>query len=196
LKVGLFGGSFDPVHYGHLIVAERIRDHFHLDKIIWVPAQVNPLKTDQGVSKSRHRIEMLRLAIQGNEYFEISEYETTKEGPSYTVETLREFRSRLRKKDELFLLVGSDVLPDFHRWKDPEEITDLARIIAYSREMDTSRLKNQYPFIIPYHEIQTTISSTFIRKMVRKGNSICYLTPPEVVEYIYKEKLYVDRRED
>src|SRR5262245_26343708 len=125
MRLGLFGGSFDPVHYGHLLLAETCRESAQLDQVWFVPAAVSPHKQGHSVTVAAHRIQMLRLAIAGHSPFDVCDYEIARGGVSYTVDTLEEVRKKLPDA-ELFLLMGADSLADFPTWRQPERICELA----------------------------------------------------------------------
>lgn len=188
-KVGIFGGTFDPIHHGHLITAQSVREMRDLDRIIFIPSFISPHKADVNSVSPEHRINMLKLAVEGIDFFEVSDYEIKKEGISYTIDTLKEFK---KKYDELEFIIGYDNIFKFHAWKNPDEIMRITKILVLKR-------KSSLP---PPHEgkyvksalfVETRgieISATDIREKVKQGMPIHYLVPEKVKEYIYSFNLY------
>ncbi len=188
-KVGIFGGTFDPIHHGHLITAQSVREIRDLDKIIFIPSFISPHKADVNSASPEHRMSMLKLAVDGIDFFEVSDYEILKEGISYTIDTLKEFK---KKYDELEFIIGYDNIFKFHTWKEPDEIMKLTKVLVLKRKSS-----KPHPFDDKYVEqatfVQTRgieISSTDIREKVTQGMPIHYLVPEKVKEYIYSFNLY------
>ncbi|GBD87844.1 nicotinate-nucleotide adenylyltransferase [bacterium BMS3Abin03] len=188
-KVGIFGGTFDPIHHGHLITAQSVREIRELDKIIFVPSYISPHKKDVKSSSPEHRLNMIKLAIEGVDFFDYSDYEINKGGVSFTIDTIREFK---KYYDDIEFIIGYDNIFKFHTWKDPDEIMKLAKILVLRRK--SSR---PHPFEDKYVEqavfVQTRgieISATDIRNRVKKGLPIHFLVPEKVKEYIYNFNLY------
>lgn len=188
-RVGIYGGTFDPIHLGHLITAQSVREIRELDKIIFVPAYLSPHKLDIKASLPEHRLNMLKLAIQGVEFFDISDFELKHHNISYTIDTLRELKKQF---DELELIIGYDNIFKFYTWKDPDEILKLAKLIVLKR-------KSSYapPYEDKYYNqaifVQTRgieISATDIRERVKHGQPINYLVTKEVKDYIFAHNLY------
>ncbi|HMN47599.1 MAG TPA: nicotinate-nucleotide adenylyltransferase [Ignavibacteriaceae bacterium] len=188
-RVGIFGGTFDPIHHGHLITAQSVKEIRALDKIIFIPAFISPHKQHEKASSAEHRIKMLKLALDEIPFFECSDFEIKQHTISYTVDTLREFK---KYYDSIDLIIGYDNIFKFHTWKDPDEILKLANIVVLRR-------KSSYPidYIDKYVEsaifVQTRgieISATDIRNRVHANLPIHYLVPKEVEDYIYKHNLY------
>jgi nicotinate-nucleotide adenylyltransferase len=194
MRVGVLGGSFDPVHFGHVVPVEKAARHFALDEVIFVPARLSPLKKDMPADP-RHRVAMLALAIQDHPRWTIDLEELDREPPSYTVETLRSLSAR-RLQDEIFLLMGTDTLAGFARWKEPEEIVRLARIAAFSREPFTGAGLQvpDVPGLAGKLEVfdagSVKISSTSLRADLARGESAADRVPGPVAEYITKHGLY------
>jgi nicotinate-nucleotide adenylyltransferase len=190
-KVGIFGGTFDPIHLGHLITAQSVREIRNLDKIIFIPAFISPHKSDVKTSSAEDRLNMIKLAIDGIPFFDYSDIEIKKGGVSYTIDTLKELK---KFYDEMEFIIGYDNIFTFHTWKEPDEIMKLAKIIVLKR-------KSSHPpqFEDKYYKqavfVQTRgieISATDLRERVRKGLPINFLVPPKVMEYIYQHKLYTE----
>lgn len=196
-KIGIMGGTFDPIHYGHLIAAEEARQGFSLEKVIFVPAKIPPHKIGISMSDPEDRYLMVVLATLDNPFFEVSRVEIDREGVSYSIDTVREIRKNLKSESELFFITGIDIVSDLRSWKEPEELLNLCRFIAVSRAgYSTDLLKKKLPpeFLarIDVLEIPSPpISSTEIRKRVREGKSVRYLVPPLVEAYIKERGLYL-----
>jgi nicotinate-nucleotide adenylyltransferase len=191
MKLGIFGGTFDPVHHGHLIVAEYVRERAGLDRVLFIPTMISPHKVDVPVTPAIHRFAMLREAVKSNPFFEVSDAEMERGGVSYTVDTLRMIGER-HAGDELFLLIGADNLRDFRSWKDPGEIVKRATLIVMNRPGFSAVPGGAG---LPADVMECTvpsidISATEIRRRVRKGLSISYLVPPSVSRYIGRHRLY------
>jgi len=194
MKIGIFGGTFNPPHLGHLIVAEHVRIEYSLDRVMFMPASIPPHKLREQLVSSEHRAAMLRLAIQDNPNFDISQTELERGGISFTIDTLREL-TKTHSEDHLFLLIGMDNLLEFHTWKSPHEILDVATVVVMTRPGFTTTenplLKNEVLKICIVPEI--AISSREIRKRIKEGKSIHYLVPDTVREYIRKHQLYTSK---
>ncbi len=189
------GGTFDPIHFGHLVLAEQAREAFGLDKVLFVTACVPPHKSGASVTGAAHRFRMTELAIEGNPFFEASSIEMEREGPSYTVDTIRGILSG-DPGAELFLLVGSDEAESFMSWRSPREIVSLARLVVANRpgvevESALSRMPEEVRSRASELKMPgVDISSTEIRERVRAGRSVRYLVPQSVENYIAVEGLY------
>lgn len=203
MRIGLFGGTFNPIHYGHLRGAEEVRESFSLDKVIFIPAGIPPLK-GLDVVNGLHRLNMVKLAVRDNPYFEVSDYEISKKSPSYTLNTVEHFK-KLYSKHTLFFIIGIDSFLELHLWHKPEELVKMIDFIVMSRpgfgdiklsqfieceQENYFKLKNSdkkvyYISISPYW-----ISSSCLRQMIRNGKSIRYLVPDQVKDYIERKKLY------
>ncbi|MCA8992701.1 MAG: nicotinate-nucleotide adenylyltransferase [Planctomycetaceae bacterium] len=199
MRTGLFGGTFDPVHFGHLLLAETCREVGQLDEIWFVPAARSPHKPNVVMASAKQRVEMLRFAIAGHPQFRISKVELERPAPSYTVDTLRQLQ-----KDEpnrqFVLLMGADSLHDLPTWRDPEAILDMVEIMAVSRGREAA---SHAPVITHLGEqarqrIQTVvmpaidISASDLRERARTGRSLRFLTPRPVELFIQQHGLYRD----
>lgn len=196
--LGIMGGTFNPIHYGHLLMCEGIREEFNLEKIIFIPAKIPPHKDNSKIIEADDRLRMVELAIGDNPFFEASEIEMKREGSSYTVDTLRNIKEQENNK-EISLIVGADSLVQFETWKDFHEIFKLAVIIVASRPDTKEDILNSYidrfrrefgANIQKYSGKAMDYSSTEIRNRVGMGLSIKYRVPPEVERYIYENGLY------
>ena len=190
-KIGILGGTFDPVHLGHLVLAEQVMEKLKLDRVIFIPSASPPHKTERKLSSAHDRFRMTKLALEGNPKFSISDMELKREGLSYTVDTLKTLKKAYRNS-EIYFLTGSDMLDEIRTWRDPEQIYKLAKmVIAIRPGFDDFDCNNHFAkksIIVPITGMD--ISSTRIREMVQKGESIRYLVPLKVEEYIKKKKLY------
>lgn len=190
MRVGIFGGTFNPPHFAHLILAEIIREQAELDRIRWIPTRTPPHKTAD--TPARHRLAMTRLAVAGNDAFEVSEIELQRSGPSYTVDTL-EALQRDEPDVAFSLLIGGDSLADFMTWRRPEEIVRRVPLIVYRRPGATASPEAVMRFAdrIRYADAPAIeLSSVSIRERVRNGQSIRYMVPDTVRAYIVQHGLY------
>lgn len=192
LRIGVMGGTFDPIHYGHLVAAEEARYQLDLDRVLFVPAGRPWQKED--VTSATHRLEMTRLATQSNERFEVSTLEIDRRGPTYTVDTLRQLR-REQRDASLFFVTGADAILDILTWKDANEALGIATFVAASRPgYDLDRLgslgADVRARIVVIHVPALAISSTDIRDRVTRGAPIRYLVPDAVADYIAFNDLY------
>jgi nicotinate-nucleotide adenylyltransferase len=195
-RLGLFGGTFDPPHLGHLVLAERARDRLDLGRVLFMPTGVPPHKRRRTLTAATDRVEMVRRATRGNPAFRVSTLETRRRGASYTVETLRALASAHRGT-RLYLLVGEDSLEEFSTWHEPEAILSLATLVVAPRPRSRARRSpppEHRPAAIWLDQPELDISSSAIRKRARTGGSIRYLVPDAVRRYIERHRLYRGRR--
>jgi nicotinate-nucleotide adenylyltransferase len=198
MRIGVFGGTFDPVHLGHLLLAEACREQAGLDRVIFIPAGIPPHKQGRELTPGNDRAEMLEFAIAGHPEFTVDRSEIKRSGPSYTVDTLRALRHN-QPADEFCLLMGADSLAEFHLWKDPREIASLASLVVVNRG---SQAPPDLASLIPQlgesavSQIQIVtmpaieISASDIRQRAQQGRSLRYLVPRAVERYILEHKLY------
>lgn len=198
-KIGLMGGTFDPIHHGHLVTAEAVREEFGLDKVLFVPAAQPPHKPGRDFAPAYARLLMAEMATCENCHFEVSQIELKRQGPSYSVETLRELREKHALEAEYYFILGADAINELGSWHNPEELLGLCHFIAATRQgslLDLPRLRRELgerAVAERIHDLSTPeleISSTDIRRRLREGMSIKYLVPAAVEAYIYKEGLY------
>lgn len=197
--IGIMGGTFNPIHNGHLLICEFIREEFGLEKVLFVPARTPPHKGSEGIAPASDRIEMVRLAAAGNRYFEVSDIEMKRQGASYTVDTLNDLAEIYGSDARLALIIGADSLMQFRTWKRYEEIITAADILV-ARRPDTEDRKLELAIanltdglnarIAVSEAIPHDFSSTEIRRRVREGLSIKYMVPERVEEYILETGLY------
>lgn len=198
MKIGVFGGTFNPPHVGHLIAAECTREIIGLDKVLFVPSATPPHKRNMDIVEAHYRVEMLRRALLGNRRFEVSEVEIERGGVSFTVDTLEELAKR-NPGDQLFLIVGGDLMAEFHTWKDPENILRLAEIVVMTRPGAQDVHANAPMFKGRVRQCPVPLvdlSSTAIRRRVAGGKSIKYLVPTSVELYIIQQDLYGPERRE
>ena len=204
-KIGIFGGGFDPIHLGHLLLAEQCREQLDLDRVLFIPCATGPFKPDGPVASDRDRAEMIRLAIGGHTAFELCTRELDRGGISYTVDTLEELKQQY-PDDELFLLMGADSLAGFPQWRNPDRICQIATPVVVRRpgteEVDLARIIQPIVSAERFEEIRQhqivsrliEISSSEIRDRRASGKSIRYLTPRAVEKYIETRNLYLTVR--
>jgi len=193
-KIGLLGGTFDPIHNGHLIIAEYLRDELKLAEIWFVPAKIHPLKDNRGITKPEYRLEMLRLAISDNKNFKIDDIEIERQNVSYTVDTLKELSERYHSQNpEFYFFIGMDNVNEFYQWKQPEEILERSQVVAFGRPGFTpdESARKYLPSIKFVHVPLLEISSTYIRKRIREKCSVRYLIPEAVEKFIKEKNLYI-----
>jgi nicotinate-nucleotide adenylyltransferase len=200
MRIGIFGGTFDPVHLAHLILAEQCREQGKLDQVLFVPAALPPHKQQQPLTSFAQRVEMLSLAISGNAAFRIDELEKDRPGPSYTVDTLTELH-RARPNDELCFILGSDSLRELPLWYQPRRILELAELLVDARpdwpvptETELrAMLQLDADFPLRWQVIDApliAVSSRDIRKRIAEGRSVRYMIPRAVEAYIADKGLY------
>ncbi|MEW5767558.1 MAG: nicotinate-nucleotide adenylyltransferase [bacterium] len=190
IEIGVLGGTFDPIHYGHLLAAEMAREELGLKKVIFVPAASPPHKAEpEAASQDRYR--MVDIAIKDNPYFFISDREMVRGGKSYSKDTLEEFKLEWGPASRLFLILGADAALDLSTWKEIEDIPKLCQFVVINRPNFTLKVDKSYLPYTRFLEIPgLDISSTEIRNRIKQGRSIKYLVPAGVEEYIMTHKLY------
>ncbi len=192
MRIGLLGGTFDPVHRGHVAVASAAMDALHLHRVYFIPALISPHKTHRSPTSAEHRLAMLRLALQEHPNFFVSAAELDRPGPSYTVDTLREFRELFPDSShQLFWLIGEDNLASFPSWKNAREILRMAQLAVYPRKSDSVPYENTGR--IPHKKIpapRIDISASEIRRALSLGQDVSSFLHPEVLQYITEHGLY------
>lgn len=187
LRIGIFGGSFDPPHLGHLIIAEMARSALKLDRVVFVPAHQPPHKLGRQFTPAHHRFAMTSAAISGNAAFTVSDIELRRDGISYSIDTLRAFR-RQYPEARLYLIIGEDNYRTFSTWRNPDEILSLAELVVYPRVGSPVKRKRRNDHILDAPLLG--ISSSEIRRRLKKGMSVRYLVPDVVRRYIERHHLY------
>lgn len=188
MKVGIFGGTFDPIHLGHLITATYVLEKRNLDKIIFIPCFVSPLRIGEKHASSIQRINMIKDAIKDYPHFDVSDIEIKREGISFTIDTINQLREQY---SDIELIIGFDNLLVLEKWKSPDEILSLVNIVVLNRKVEEQILENR--FFMRVNIVDTPvieISASQIRNRVSQSLSIDFLVPISVKEYIYKNKLY------
>ena len=197
-KIGLLGGTFDPIHIGHLLIAEDAREALGLDTVVFIPAGRPWLKANQSVTDPQHRLAMVGLAIGPNPHFQVSDIEVRRQGPTYTVDTLEQLQQDYSPNTEKFLILGMDSLNELARWRSPERLFDLCVVVGVSRpgqeEIDIDKLESiaegASGKIVLISGPSVGISGTNIRDRVVHGKSIKYRVPVDVESYILEHGLY------
>lgn len=203
-KYGIMGGTFDPIHSGHLAIAEEIRYKFNLDKVIFIPAGNPPHKDSRKVTSSNHRYQMALLATISNPYFDISSIEIEREGITYTIDTIMELKKCCGDEAEFYFITGADSLLQLSTWKDVDKLLSICKFIAATRpgfqmskieskvkELESKYNRSIYTVTVPALQI----SSTDIRNRIKNGITVKYLLPEAVEAYIIKHKLYQENVE-
>ena len=201
MNLGMLGGTFDPIHNGHLLIAEEAKTRLNLAVVFLVPAGHPWQKTDQHILPAEHRLQMVRLAIADKPYFKLAMLELERAGPTYTIDTITELRKQLDSKDELFFILGWDSIKRLPEWREADQLIRLCYLVAaprpgYSRP-DLKALEAHLPGIsqrvMLMEEPHVDISATEIRERVARGLSIHHLVPASVNKYIKKHKLYLHK---
>ncbi len=193
MKTGLFGGTFNPIHHGHLFIAEFCRCGLDLDRILFIPTGNPPHKLSDMIADANDRLQMIELAIQNHQGFSVLDYEIHKKDVCYTIETLRWIQNESEyQSDDLYLIIGADSLLELETWKAPEEILDMMNCIVYQRPgFPVEKAKKQYLDKVQILEVPLIgISSSQIRERVNQKNSIKYWIPDSVKTYIDEQGLY------
>lgn len=198
MDIGILGGTFDPIHSGHLIIAEEARLRLRLAQVLFVPAGQPWLKVDRAITPAIHRVEMVKRAIAANRYFELSTTEVDRPGPSYTVDTIAILQQQLGTEAGFFFLLGWDSLAELPWWKEPSRLVQMCKLVAVPRPdfdpPNLEALESSIPGITQSVVLldmpPVDVSSSDIRKRVAQGLSIHHLVPDEVERYIEEQKLY------
>ncbi len=199
MNIGVLGGTFDPIHNGHIMVAEETRARLNLAEVLFVPAGQPWLKEGSPILAAEHRVQMVRLAIAAYPYFKLSTMEVDRTGPSYTVDTVTELHAQLGARDELFFIFGCDSLAELPQWREPSRLIEMCRLVAVPRPgylvPDLNALGTMIPGLsrrlVILDKPEVDISATEIRERVAQGLSIRQLVPESVNEYIRQHRLYL-----
>ncbi|MBA4493076.1 nicotinate-nucleotide adenylyltransferase [Paenactinomyces guangxiensis] len=192
MKVGIFGGTFDPIHMGHLLLAQQALEEVPLDHVWFIPASEPPHKQDKQITPSDHRVRMVELAIENNPAFCLSRIELDRQGPSYTVDTVQEL-AETYPNHQFFLLVGADMVKDLPHWYKIKKILQFVQVIALGRPgVDLEPLAADIAASVTWISggIETNLSSTLIRHRVAQGKTVRYLVPDSVCQYMKEHGLY------
>ena len=198
-KIGIMGGTFDPIHMGHLVMAEAVRMDYDLAKVIFIPTGTSPHKQGMTVTPALDRYIMTMMATYSNPYFFVSPIERDRPGPSFTIDTVRALIAEYGDGTEFYFLTGTDTVLELHTWNNIDELLELCHFVAASRPGQTASIAEEIKRLGPkakgrVHRLTTPeleISSTDIRERVRLGKSIRYFVPENVENYIHKEGLYL-----
>lgn len=196
-RLGIFGGSFNPIHIGHLVIAEAAWQEFHLEKVIFIPTADTPNKAMHHIDKHL-RYKMVELAIEDNPHFSISPIEMERDGPSYTVDTIRQLKQEEPAGTEFYFIAGTDAVADLPTWKYNRELMETCDFICASRPGDEDKIKQSVRYfgslgLQKIHFLRTPeleISSTILRGLIRSDRSVRYLMPDKVISFIQNNQLY------
>jgi len=197
VNIGILGGTFDPIHIGHLVVAEEARIKLGFNEVLFVPAGQPLLKPDRNITPSDQRVEMVRRAIADNPHFKLCTIEAERPGPSYTVDTVMTLREQLGSEVGLFFILGRDTLAELPSWKEPKKLVQLCRLVVAPRlgSKDLQHLETEIPGllgkVVQLDMPVIGISSSGIRQRVAQGLPIRYLVPAGVEKYISEQKIYL-----
>ena len=192
MKIAILGGTFDPPHLGHLILAETVLKELNYDKVLFIPSKIPPHKNISGEVSNEDRLNMLKLSIEDDKRFSFDDYELKSEGISYSIKTLNYLYQNYNIDGKIALIIGADLIKDFHKWKEPEKISELANIVAVNREENENLFKEN----IEKYKIKIIIapridiSSTLIRERIKKNKAFRYFLNDKVYDYIISNKLY------
>lgn len=198
-RIAIMGGTFDPIHYGHLVTAEAVWERYNIDRVVFVPSGNPPHKINIEVTDAEYRFSMVQMAISANPHFRVSRIEIDRKGYTYTIDTIREIKAAFGGKLHIYFITGADALLEIMTWKEANELLKECSYVAVTRPGYMKKdlydwidiLKKKYGADISAMDVPAfAISSTDIRNRVRNGRSIKYLVPQNVEEYILKNKLY------
>ena len=192
MKIAILGGTFDPPHLGHLILAETVLKELNYDKVLFIPSKIPPHKNISGEVSDEDRLNMLKLSIEDDKRFSFDDYELKSEGISYSIKTLNYLYKNYNIDGKIALIIGADLIKNFHKWKEPEKISELTNIVAVNREendnLDKENIEKYNIKIIIAPRID--ISSTLIRERIKKNKAFRYFLNNKVYDYIISNKLY------
>ena len=200
MKIGLIGGSFDPIHYGHLLIAEEVREEYDLQKVFFMPAKIPPHKRGRQISPADKRYEMVRLCTERNDKFDVSDLELKREGVSYTIDTILKLKEIYGPGTEIYFISGADTIFNLETWMTVDRLLKEVVFVGTVRpgfdkdalQREAERLSAKYDGDVRILEIPLLeISSTMIRERIREGRSARYLLPGNVLRYIKENNLYV-----
>lgn len=193
MRLGIFGGTFNPVHNAHLLAAQEVREKMKLNRIIFIPSARPPHKVEKNLASPLHRLNMLKLAIGKNPYFSVSTLEIDRGGKSYSVDTMRQLKKHYPKKTKIFFILGADAAKEISTWKDVNDFLKMCKLIAINRPGFSPRPCPQKRGSSSISSVPVTpigISSHLIRRRMHEDKPITYLVPEKVEKYIKKNKLY------
>ena len=189
-RIGIFGGTFNPIHIGHLAIAEVAQEKCGLDEVVFVPSYQPPHKTISYLAPAKDRYRMVRLAVEGHSDFSVSDCEIKRKGRSFTIDTVRDFRKRLPKSTQLFFIIGGDSFPDLSLWKEIDALSRLVTFIVVNRpgyRLPKGRRGIKYTAVVMPG---IDLSSSHLRQRITERKSVKYFVPDKVLQYIKRQKLY------
>jgi nicotinate-nucleotide adenylyltransferase len=190
-RIGILGGTFNPIHIGHLAVAQWAYEQLKLDKVIFVPSYLPPHKSGRGVLSPKHRFEMVAIAIKDNPHFEVSDFEIQKGGKSYSIDTVRFFKSAFPEGTKLYFIIGEDALSTLPGWKNVADLAQMATFVVINRP-GAQQIKSKVPVkFIPMLGID--VSASYVRKCFTAGKSVKYFLPENVLKYIKRHHLFDEK---
>ena len=196
MRLGILGGTFDPIHLAHLLVAETVYQGFHLDKILFIPTYRPPHKDFKQEIADEHRLKMVELAIENNPAFELSMLEFERKGISYTIQTVNHLYNSMNIEGKIHLIIGADLVADLHTWKSIEELVQKVSFVLHDRDHSKAeklvrQYQPRYPSLVAAKDmVNMDIQSTLVRERRKEGRSIRYLVPEKVYDYIMDHELY------
>ena len=198
MRLGILGGTFDPIHIAHLIIAEEAREQLDLSAVVFIPAGDPWLKASEPLSPADLRLDMVRSATASNPFFQVSDIEVKRSGPTYTVDTLENLHSTWEVPTEAFFILGLDALIELPRWRDPERFVELCTPVVFTRSANSQAQVEDVKAVVPglreklrvLEGSVIEVSSTEIRRRIAVGGSVRYMVPPEVSELIARHGLY------
>lgn len=193
-KVILFGGSFNPIHIGHLISGFELLEKLNYDFVVFIPTSLPPHKSSYELVSSRDRLKMIKLAIKGIKNFSYSDIDIKRGGVTYTIETVKDFIKKFNPK-KLGFVFGEDLLPTLNNWKEIDKLSNLVELICLKRNYEKINFKNEIKISFVDNRI-IDISSSEIRERIKKGLPVDFLLPAKVKKYIYKKRLYLNRNKN
>jgi nicotinate-nucleotide adenylyltransferase len=191
-RIGILGGTFNPIHIGHLTIAQMVHEKLGLNKVIFVPSNLPPHKVSNFVASSKDRYHMVRLAIQDNPRFEVSDFEIKRTGKSFTIETVSYFHDSFPARTKFFFIIGNDLLPTLHTWKRIEDILKIVSFVSVNRPGFKEKKSDIKVKTISVPGLQT--SSSYVRNRITMGKTVKYLIPDNVMAYIERKGLYRNNR--
>ena len=192
MKIAMLGGAFDPPHLGHLILADTVVKELNYNKVLFIPSKIPPHKNISGEVSNEDRLNMVKLSIEGDDRFLLDDYELRREGISYSIKTLNYIYENYDIEGKIALIIGADLIKDFHKWKEPENLSKLAYIVAVNREDNNNLYKEnieKYNIKIIMSQ-RIDISSTLIRERIKENKAFRYFLNDKVYNYIISNKLY------
>ncbi len=193
MRIGILGGTFNPIHLGHLLLADEVRDKLKLDKVIFIPTYLPPHKSGTGLLSADKRMRLVKLAVKSNAYFEVSDIEIKRGDKSYSIDTVRQLKQEYPPEAKFFFITGSDSIKLLSEWKNIDELTRLAKFVVASRlnyPLSSRNGENLSKKILPLVIESLDISGARIRERIKNNESVRYLLPKEVYDYIVQNKLY------